>query len=328
MMKKIRQVTLFILIPGFVLFAGGRFQTDSQTLETQVTLSVFAEPGRIPLNRTAALTVRIAWEGDLDLIEVGNVNEPILTNLQIAGSSSSNRVMSTTAGRQAIKEVGYSLRGQTLGMGYVEPIALTYTDKRSGKSHSLMTQRIGVEFVSAVPEPGERRFGWIWILLPVIVLGGLSGYLFQWRKKSQQSDPAETVQQLIEEAFLQDLREKVELTCGDRQQAFADLSKLFRKYLSDKFNIMAMEATTSELTQQLRSEGLDEALTVKCETLLAKADVIKFSGQEATRAELEEAYTTVETVFESHLAEARDAKLNAEEAAAKRKGWKGFRNRT
>jgi histidinol dehydrogenase len=53
--------------------------------------------------------------------------------------------------------------------------------------------------------------------------------------------------------------------------------------------------------------------------LLNKADVIKFSGQEATQAELEEAYTTVETVFESHLAQAKKEILENQEAQSQKK---------
>ena len=327
-MREIRHIPLFLLFPVFVFYAGGGFQDASQTLETQVTLSVLAEPSRIPLNRTAALTVRIAWEGDLDLIEIGDADEPILTNLQIVGSSSANRVTGTSAGKQAIKEIGYILRGQNLGMAYVEPIALTYTDKRSGKSHSLMTQRIGVEVVSAVPEPGERRFVWMWVLLPVAVLGGFAGFVLTKRRKRMETDSADSVRSIIEESYLCDLKETVDLTCGDRLQAFDDLSKLFRRYITDKFGIPAMEATTSELIRQLRTEGLDESLSVRCESFLTRSDVIKFSGQEATQAELEEAYTTVETVLESHLAEAREAQRKADEAASRKKKWKGLRKRS
>jgi len=70
----------------------------------------------------------------------------------------------------------------------------------------------------------------------------------------------------------------------------------------------------------LKQEGLDEGLVRKSELLLSRADVVKFSGQEAAQAELEEASTTVETILESHRALVRQKLSNQNEEKTSK--WK------
>ncbi len=60
--------------------------------------------------------------------------------------------------------------------------------------------------------------------------------------------------------------------------------------------------------QLLSSENLEEELINKSKALFSQADVVKFSGKKATQAELDEAYTAVETILETHLASEKKAK--------------------
>lgn len=288
--------------------------------ETEVMLSAFVEPKQIPLNRHIVFTVRISWKGDLDLIEMGEVDEPLLSNFDIVGTSTANRVSGVSGGRQATKEITYTLQPKTLGMAYIESVRLSYEDKTSGKTHALRTQRIGVEVISPVRDAGDGSNLWYWIIPVCIVLFGFVSFLLIRFRRSEKKDIEEAVERIVEESYLEDLKNTVDLKAKDRREAFTVLTKIFRKYLSEKYQISALEATTAELLKMLADEGFDESLIRKCETLLTKADVVKFSGQEATQAELDEAYTTVETILESHLAKAKEKQLEMEgEKTGKRK---------
>ena len=320
MVRKISVAAFSILCFLFSFGYGqGISPGDSVLTETVVSLSTLVEPRRVPLNRPLVFTVRVSWEGDLDLIEIGGVEEPVLSNFDIVGTSSTNRVSGAPGGKKAVKEIAYTLQPKTLGMGYIEPVGLTYKNKATGETYSLMTQRIGVEVISPVPEPGERRMVWTWIVVGVIIVVGFFISLFLVRRKAGERQEEEEVERIVEEAYLEELKESVDLKGKEKRETFAILSKLFRKYLSEKFGISALEATTEELLKILAEEGLEDSLIRECEALLVKADVVKFSGQEATQAELEEAYTTVETILESHLAQTKEKLMQMEEEKSRKK---------
>ena len=294
---------------------------ESETV-TAVSLSSYVDVKHVPLNRTLIFTVQLAWSGDIDLIEIGEIEEPILTNFDIVGTSSANRVTGTADTRKSVKEITYALQPQNLGMCYIESTGLSYEDLRTGKTHYLKTQRIGVEAVGAVADPGERSYLFIWIAAGVVLAIGFFVFIVIRKYRSLAAEETEVVAPIIEETFLTELKEKVNLKEGDRGEALSMLTKLFRTYLKEKYGISALEATTAELVHLLKEEGLDEGLVTRCETLFQKADVVKFSGQDASQAELDEAYTTVETILESHLLKSREQiQKMEEEHEKKQKKW-------
>ncbi|MFO7890707.1 MAG: hypothetical protein R6V04_10260 [bacterium] len=308
-----------ILIILVIFLSGSYVRADIQSdslqakLRTAVTLSTSVDPKQIPLNRTSELTVRLTWKGDIDYIEIKEIEEPILSNLEIVGSSASNKTIDTEDGVKAIKEISYRVRPLSLGMGYVETVGVSYDDKLSGKTYNLNTERIGIEAVSAVPERGEIQIPWIWISagLIIVITGGTGIYYF-YRKRAD-SEEGEKEVQILEEKYLDELKNMVDLSSGDKNESFTILSKLFRKYLSEKYEISALETTTDELIHLLSSEELQEDLIRKSKALFSKADVVKFSGKKATQAEVDEAYTTVETILETHCAQERKAREKKEE---------------
>jgi len=117
-----------------------------------LSLSASVDPKTVPLNRTVLLKIEVSWEGNLDRIAIGQVTEPVLSNLEIIGTTASNRVLALASGQKAIKEVAYTLRPKALGMGYVEPVTLSYEDRSTQKVDNLRTQRLAVEVVGAVAE--------------------------------------------------------------------------------------------------------------------------------------------------------------------------------
>ena len=141
----------FICLKGFSQGVG----SDSLSMEYSVNLSTGIAPGEVPLNGTAMLTVQLSWLGDMGRVEIGDVETPILTNFDIVGTASGNRVTGTPHGRKATKEIVYTLRPKTLGMAYVESVNLSYVDNETGQTRHMKTQRVGVEVISPVAEPGE-----------------------------------------------------------------------------------------------------------------------------------------------------------------------------
>jgi len=291
---------------------------SSTGIETNITLNAFVGEREVPLNRTLALTVEIQWVGDIDLIEIGEVEEPVLTNFNVIGSSSSNRIMDSGGVRKAVKAIIYTLQPVNLGMAYIEPVSLSYTDKTTGKNHFLRTQRFQVEVLSPVAEPGERGPWWPWAALPLGVCG--TGLLIYWliKRMRNRKRGGEQPQFILEEIYLKELKAEVQLNASDRNEAIGVLTRLFRQYIADKYSVPALEATTGELLQQLNKTELDDQGINRCETLFKKSDIIRFSGHQATPSELSEAYTTVESILESNLRLVRDAMAEAEASKSKK----------
>jgi hypothetical protein len=288
-----------------LVFGQPQAETDSVVPDLDVVLSAFAEPSIVPLNRTLAYTVRIAWQGDLARIEIGDVEEPVFTNFEVAGTASANRTFSAAAGGRSEKEIIYHLRPKTLGMAYVEPVGISWKDLSTGNAHSMKTRRIGVEVTDPVPDPKTRRFPLALLaVIPVLVVAGVVLFLRMQGRRKKLAVQTEAKPPL-EESFLAELKQNVDLKTDNRREAFALLSKLFRKYLSQKFGIPALEATTSQLMDLLKPLGIEERPLGKMEALFSTADVVKFSGQDASQTDLDSAYTVVESFLEERLAAAR-----------------------
>ena len=318
----IKKISLSLVFFTILIFSSGICQhitwNDTIQADLSVTLKVYAEPNEVPLNRTLRFIIQISWKGDIDLVRLGEVEIPKLTNLQSKGNSRKDRVMIFSERRESIKETVYLFYPETEGMAYIDPVAMTYKDMTTGKIHSLKTKRVGILVIKPVPEEGESSSVWIWIGTGGAAAGFAAAFfLMMFRRKGKKKEEKEEV--LVEELFLAELKEKVDLTARDRHQVFVLLSRLFRGYLSEKYNMPALEATTDKLLATLNQKDLDESLVRRCESFFKKADIVKFSGQEATRAELDEAYTMVETWLESHLKQAKEELLNLQKKSKKRK---------
>lgn len=318
-MRKIYIILLFI-ISWQVIHAAAQKDTVKTELATSVTLSMFINPKHVPLNRTVRCIVRVSWQGELDLIEVKDIEEPFLTNLEITGSSASNQTYNSKQGSRAVKEVVYILKPLSLGMGYAEGTAVAYKNLMTGRSYNLRTERVGVEITAPVHEPTGLNYLWIWITVAFLLIACAGIALFYFRKKRKAEIAEEPgVNKIIEEKYLKQLKDSFDLQAKDKNESYTVLIRIFRKYLSEKYRISALETTTEELLKILTDEDLDEKLIKKTEQLFLKADIVKFSGHESTQAEIDEAYTAVEMILETHLAREKKKIEKQQKENSKRK---------
>jgi len=320
MRYRLTAVLLLLMFPRCTVHAQADAPPPAQAAPISVSLSASIDPKTVPLNRTVLLRIEVSWEGNLDQVAIGQVTEPVLSNLDIVGTTASNRVLALTSGQRAVKELTYTLRPKALGMGYVEPVTLSYEDRSTQKVENLKTQRLSVEVVSAVPEDEAGLPGWtVWLLGGLLVV--LTALSFAWlrsRRRSPEPAASEPVQ-LLEESYLAILRADGGPNPASTAEGFAKLSKLLRRYLAARYGLPALEVTTEELLADLPQSGLEPDVVSRCQTLLTTADVVKFSGQEVPPAEFQLAYTTVESLLERNLAESRRGIAEAEGKAGAKK---------
>jgi hypothetical protein len=244
----------FFVVISSIIFSSHLFGEDASE-KVEVTLSANVDSKRVPLNRPLILTVRVSWEGNIDDIEIDEIEEPILSNFEIVGTASSNRVTGTENGRKAEKEIRYTLMPTTLGMGYIESVALSYHDKFSDQTYHLKTERIGVEIVAPVAEKGKSPPFLIPVVVTLLILAIAVIFVLRFRRMKTDRTKEEAVEdRILEESYLETLKHSVDLKSGDKQEMFSTLSNLFRKYLSEKYSIAALEATTDELLKTIEGK--------------------------------------------------------------------------
>jgi hypothetical protein len=286
--------------------------SDNASPDLSIELSAQVEPNHVPLNGSVKLKVQVMWQGDLNRIEIEEIEEPLLSHLEITGSASANHIIGG-AESKAIKEVIYFLKPLTLGMAYIESVVLKYQDTVTGESHFLQTERISIEVLPAVQEKKASGFLFWPIAALVLILG--AGIILYLRRSRQQAEP-QVQEVILEEAFLDRLHVD-DLSKQNPDTAFTHLIKMFRQYLAQKYDIPTMEATTDKWIASLKQTDLGESLTSSCEKLFREADVLKFSGEKISQSALEEAYSTFEQVLKSQLNEALRIQKEKDEAVKK-----------
>ena len=286
------------------------FAQDSLRVEpnssTQIRLSAFVDKTETPLNRTVLLTVRLKWEGDLDRFDVHAFDNPIVQNFEIVGNASSNNVAAVNGANTSVQDYEFTLSPTNLGMGYVEGIIVTYTDIESDKDFRLTTNRIEIKVTDPIPEPGSKT--WVWWILGIVFIAGVAAYVFiflkQHKVEKQRRQELEAAAAIpLEEKYLSDLKSQVNLNDPtlDTNNAVSKITRLLRHFLNERYGTSGFEATTGEVLAEVENANFDERFISEVKQVLTGADMIKFSGSSANKAEVENMYTLVEANLQRSL---------------------------
>jgi hypothetical protein len=90
---------------------------------------------------------------------------------------------------------------------------------------------------------------------------------------------------------------------GHIKQYYSEVTEILRRYFENRFRVMALEETTEEILTGLREISLRPEIIRKAETILTRADLVKFAKSLPAVSEHEEtlaaAYAIVETTMPS-----------------------------
>ena len=294
---------LFFIINASILSAQ---DTTMAATESMVKVTGKVDQKQVPLNRFLKFTVRIEWTGDISRYQISELEDPIINNFEIYSTSSADYRMKEAGVDKAAKTYEFLLKPQSLGMGYIEGVMVKYIDNVTGEGHHLVTNRIDVEVIESVPEPGSKNwiYKWIVLLALIIAVAMVIGFEVKKRRERRQKE-AEKIQIVpLEEEYLTTLKNTLDLKKPDLvlNEAFWTLSKIFRKYLAQKYDIAALELTTDELLSILSEKIEDESLANMAQEVLTVCDVAKFAGSNGDQNQLVRVYTLVESILEKNLA--------------------------
>jgi len=281
---------------------------DSLRAPVQVSIAAAAESEEIPLNRLAVFTIKLKWQGRLSDIEFDPPEPPPLSNFTIAGSSSSNWVGVENGQPASIKTFEYSLRPEGLGMGYVEGIRVSYLDKGSGENHSLYTSRVSIKVIDPLPEPDEAPLG-LALTIGLLLCAALVALVFQLEARAKKKEAARLMamaEKPLEQKFLEELKNTIDINTTELKEAFATLSRLLRRYLNQRFSIPSQGISTQEAVEAFRqataAAGLaSDEQTTHIEEVLQTCDLFKFSGEAGEPARLARVYALTENFLQLNL---------------------------
>ncbi len=304
-----RRDTAFIvlLLLFFWNISGEAQDTESMDIESAIKISAELDKQEVPTNRQVTCSVIVEWIGDLKRYQISDIENPVVENLEIVKASAADRRLSEGGVVKAARIYEFVLQPKSIGMGYVENVIVKYIDNETGEGESLITPRLNVKIIDAVPEPGSRNWIIKWVVIGIILLA-IFIFLWLWRKIAQQRKrrEPETARVIpLEEEYLTQLRETINLKSAELKikESFGTLSKIARKYLSLKYQIPALESTTEKIMAELSRMNLDQALLNNIQEILTVSDLAKFAGSEGNRSELDRNYTLLEAILEKKLGE-------------------------
>jgi len=298
MKKLISIIFLFLLFQLSFVFA----QDSLQVQEGEITISASVDILEVPLNSSVAFTIKIEWIGGQGRYEIGDFENPVLTNFVISENSSSNIVEDRNGTQYTVKLYNYVLEPLEMGMAYIDGVIVKYTDTGNDESSRILTKRIGVE----VLRPVEER-DWslaIYSLIAAHIVGGFVFSLIKFKrhrdKKREEELKAQEPVIIVEDKYLSELKKiesEPDINFNDKLNK---VSVIFRNYLSEKYEISFEGKSNRGFISALNEKGIEEEIREKMQLIFEKSEVLRFSGQEVTRDAYLDIYGSVETIIDKN----------------------------
>lgn len=153
----------------------------------------------------------------------------------------------------------------------------------SVKVDTLQQKMYDIKDITAV----DNGIGdWWKYVLGLIIILGIGAFVYWFVKKRQQKKIEEEVYKTpIEKAtsLLNNLEQKELVQKGEIKEYYSELTDIARNYIEEAIHIPAMESTTSELIQAIRTASTKKKMTLTPETVenlervLRQADLVKFA---------------------------------------------------
>lgn len=307
--------SLFFVFAGWcfflVLMNHPIYADDSTFVDYDSTIKIAADVNKkeVPLNDSLLLKVTLTWTGDIKRYQISELDPPIVENFEIISAAAADRRISERGIDKAFKIYEFILKPKSMGMGYIEGIMAKYIDNETGEGYSLVASRLNVKVTAPVARPGSKTWLLKWILAAILAIGGIVFIvLWQKKKREQRKRESEIVKVVpLEEEFLTNLRSNLNLNNLDVKvnHSLWSISTILRKYISQKYQVPALESTTEKIVNELSLLKLDQTFLNNIQEVLTVCDLAKFTGTETDRSELDRVYTLVEALLERNLGESK-----------------------
>jgi len=215
-----------------------------------------------------------------------------LKNFEIINSE--NPVTEEKDGKQSTKFV-YVISYYDSAEVTVPAMGINFTIQGDKNPHSVTTnpvkftvRTIAVDTskgIKDIKEPVEIPFDWTFILIIILILlvaAIITYYIWQYYKKKNLNveEKVETVilpHYAIALNSLKELEEKKLWQNGMIKEYHSEITEIIRLYFEKRFNLPALELTTTEALYQLKNIGAARNIVEITENFLSNADMVKFA---------------------------------------------------
>ncbi|MFZ0390746.1 MAG: hypothetical protein WAN36_09850 [Calditrichia bacterium] len=265
----------------------------------QIQLNTYVEESKVPLNGRVVFHIEISWQGELRQYKVEPVSPPVLRNLLLEGSGSENRLEPLEdGGFLAVKSIVYRLKPLELGMAYIDGITIDYLNRLTNEADQLTSQRVMVEITEPVKREGSGGIkAFVYIFLLVIFFGAVLYFLFAFFRKRKLARHTPQQEIPLAQVYLMRLSREVDPRGTNLTEMTVRLSRIFREYLHERYDIPAKELSTTEIAALLQQREIPEDERAKILDVLKKLDVIRFTGKRIEPDEFTNIYGTIETLL-------------------------------
>ena len=284
MMKQtVKIFTLFFLISGGIL----QSQDDAS-----VMLSSGVDKNRIHLGDLIQYTIQVVHDDSVQVEMPGfaaNLGQFEIRNYSLAEPGK--------AGGKIISEASYTITTFFTGEFEIPPVAVSYTLGSDSTKQILMTEpiKINVESMLAseagdirdVKDPVEIPRDWWqrlrWPVLGLLALLLVMAVIFIIRRYRAgksilpvRETPARPAHEVAIEA-LDRLTASDLISRGQIKEFYIEISEIIRQYINDRYFVVALEMTTTEVLCGLMTRGLGEEIEGHFRTFLNRCDLVKFA---------------------------------------------------
>ena len=207
----------------------------------------------------------------------------------------------------------YTIATFTTGDFTIPGLKIKYKDLDKLEKEALSDEiKITVESVKPSPDdkddirplagPAEIKGKlpiWVFVALGLLIAGILA-FLYLKKKKGKEDKlglppaPAEE----IARGALSALKEADLVEKGLIKEYYVRLSDIIRTYIENRYRIFAMDRTTWELFQEMRSRKIERQHADKINYFFEDCDMVKFAKYTPVRKETEEAYKKAEEIVD------------------------------
>lgn len=282
-----------------VIFNYTLIAAQDDSLATNIELKTVLESDKVPLNKEVIYHVELSWKGSLDRYQISEIIEPSISGLDLRGSGSSNKLNNDEKGKpHSIRRVTYYFSPQSVGMAYIDGLTIQYKDNLSGKTETLISQRIGVKIIEPLPEEnGIINFGTFFQISLLIIFVFLAGYFgFRYLQRRNTERDIEVIEKSLEEKYLDLMKDTIHLANNVSKENISALSKLLNSYIAEKFTITGI-VERSQIKEKLTEMEIDEDTISKVATMNEKAELARFAAEEISTTELHLFYDSIENIL-------------------------------
>ena len=291
------RVTILIFLFGII----GLWAQDSipDYTDSNIQLKTYLDQDAIPQNGEVVYHVELVWNGELDRYQISNIGDPVVSNLKLRGSGSSNRYFVDEAGNpKSVKQVNYYFTPIEMGMAYIDGITIQYEDKTLAQKETLSAQRLGVKIIEPLPDPNAGMDIGLTIIIALVILFVIVVIYFVGRYLKQRKLNAEAEQvrpQTLEEKYLE-LLDNIELSAENRNETLSSITKLLSSYFSEKYELLG-SASFDQVKGELKKVNIMDDLLDKINDLYERDKLSKFAREQVAENELHLFFDTVEQVI-------------------------------